>query len=131
MRRQNISNGVGESLMEFYFLRISLKFQRTPELSVTEALLKSIVLQALRDLHGEYGASIAVEVLEYKEVTNQSYSFVIKILECDLVKVWSGLTLLGTYNGVSTMFSVEKVSRCLKDSNDDGVNGVIQQLFQK
>jgi len=29
------------------------RFQRTPELSISDALLKSIVLQALRELHGE------------------------------------------------------------------------------
>ena len=118
------------------------KFERIPDLTITDTLLKAIIVQALLDLHGEvcfisfpiclhlsliqYGAAIVVEVLEYKELTKKSYSFIIKIparwvgllstlvtLNCDsnLVKVWSSLTLLGCYNGVATMFLIHQVSK--------------------
>lgn len=96
--------------MDVYYLQGTLKFERTPDFTINNALLKTIIVQALLDLHGEYGASTVVEVIEYKELTKKSYSFVIKIPASNLVKVWSSLTLLGRYNGVTTMFTIHQVT---------------------
>ncbi|XP_006169229.1 ribonuclease P protein subunit p14 isoform X2 [Tupaia chinensis] len=68
---------------------------------------KQLLLSALKDLFGEVGAALPLDVLTYEEET---LSAVLRIRSSGLVKLWSSLTLLGSYRGKKCAFRVIQVS---------------------
>ncbi|NXI85701.1 RPP14 protein, partial [Rhipidura dahli] len=62
------------------------------------AQFKQLVVTALRELHGEVGAALPVDVLTYEEKT---LSAILRVISSGLVKLWSALTLLGFYQNRS------------------------------
>ncbi|OXB78705.1 UNVERIFIED_CONTAM: hypothetical protein H355_002670 [Colinus virginianus] len=65
--------------------------------------LKQLVLAALRELHGEVGAALPVDVLAYDE---KSLSAILRVVSSGLVKLWSALTLQGSYQNRRCAFRV-------------------------
>ncbi|NXV73113.1 RPP14 protein, partial [Atlantisia rogersi] len=70
------------------------------------AQFKQLVVSALRELHGEVGASLPVDVLTYEEKT---LSAILRVISSGLVKLWSALTLLGVYQNRRCAFRVLQV----------------------
>ncbi|NXF78664.1 RPP14 protein, partial [Sclerurus mexicanus] len=67
------------------------------------AQFKQLVVTALRELHGEVGAALPVDVLTYEEKT---LSAILRVISSGLVKLWSALTLLGFYQNRRCAFRV-------------------------
>ncbi|NXR39598.1 RPP14 protein, partial [Zosterops hypoxanthus] len=75
------------------------------------AQFKQLVVTALRELHGEVGAALPVDVLTYEEKT---LSAILRVISSGLVKLWSALTLLGFYQNRRCAFRVLQLfSSCL------------------
>uniref|UniRef100_A0A8B9QAM7 Ribonuclease P/MRP subunit p14 n=1 Tax=Apteryx owenii TaxID=8824 RepID=A0A8B9QAM7_APTOW len=70
------------------------------------AQFKQLVVTALRELHGEVGAALPVDVLTYEEKT---LSAILRVTSSGLVKLWSALTLLGFYQNRRCAFRVLQV----------------------
>ncbi|NXJ10232.1 RPP14 protein, partial [Odontophorus gujanensis] len=93
------------SAAQHYYLRVRL------ELSDGAARpgapqLKQLVLAALRELHGEVGAALPVDVLAYEE---KSLCAILRVVSSGLVKLWSALTLQGFYQNRRCAFRVLQV----------------------
>ncbi|XP_073206991.1 ribonuclease P protein subunit p14 isoform X1 [Lepidochelys kempii] len=71
------------------------------------AHFKQLILSALKDLHGEVGAALPVDVLTYEEKT---LSAILRVSSSGLVKLWSALTLLGSYQNRKCAFRVIQTS---------------------
>ncbi|XP_064931672.1 ribonuclease P protein subunit p14 [Columba livia] len=71
------------------------------------AQLKQLVVSALRELHGEVGAALPVDILTYDEKT---LSAILRVISSGLVKLWSALTLLGSYQNRRCAFRVLQTS---------------------
>ncbi|XP_013035674.2 ribonuclease P protein subunit p14 [Anser cygnoides] len=71
------------------------------------AQLKQLVVAALRELHGEVGAALPVDVLTYEEKT---LSAILRVVSSGFVKLWSALTLLGFYQNRRCAFRVLQTS---------------------
>uniref|UniRef100_H0ZFS4 Ribonuclease P/MRP subunit p14 n=1 Tax=Taeniopygia guttata TaxID=59729 RepID=H0ZFS4_TAEGU len=71
------------------------------------AQFKQLVVTALRELHGEVGAALPVDVLTYEE---KSLSAILRVISSGLVKLWSALTLLGFYQNRRCAFRVLQTS---------------------
>ncbi|TRZ21940.1 hypothetical protein HGM15179_005229 [Zosterops borbonicus] len=87
---------------EHHYLRVRLEL---PDGGArpNAAQFKQLVVTALRELHGEVGAALPVDVLTYEEKT---LSAILRVISSGLVKLWSALTLLGFYQNRRCAFRV-------------------------
>ncbi|XP_010966623.1 ribonuclease P protein subunit p14 [Camelus dromedarius] len=91
---------------EHHYMKVRLEFQdRGVELNVAQ--FKQLLISALKDLFGEVGAALPLDILTYEEKT---LSAILRICSSGLVKLWSSLTLLGSYKGKKCAFRVIQVS---------------------
>ncbi|NXN27920.1 RPP14 protein, partial [Nycticryphes semicollaris] len=91
---------------EHHYLRVRLEL---PDGGArpSVAQFKQLVVSALRELHGEVGAALPVDVLTYEE---KSLSAILRVISSGLVKLWSALTLLGFYQNRRCAFRVLQTS---------------------
>ncbi|XP_015224519.1 PREDICTED: ribonuclease P protein subunit p14 [Cyprinodon variegatus] len=75
---------------------------------VSSVELKSFIITCLKGLHGEVGAALDVGVLKYEEET---LTALLRVQSRGLVKLWSSLTLQGSYQNQACAFRVLQVSR--------------------
>lgn len=68
---------------------------------------KVIITQAMREMFGLAGVSITVDILKYNEVRREA---ILRVPQSGLVKLWSSLTLLGTFQDKSCAFRVIQIS---------------------
>ncbi|XP_028302183.1 ribonuclease P protein subunit p14 isoform X2 [Gouania willdenowi] len=69
--------------------------------------LKNFIITGLRTLHGQAGAAINFDVLKYEE---DSLTAILRIYSRGLVKLWSSLTLISSYENHNCAFRVNQVS---------------------
>ncbi|XP_074054979.1 ribonuclease P protein subunit p14 [Macrotis lagotis] len=97
---------VYRSPAQHHHLKVQLEFQdHGPRL--TDAQFKHLIVSALRDLFGEVGAALPFDVLTFEEKT---LTAILRICSSGLVKLWSSLTLLGSYQNKKCAFRVLQVS---------------------
>ncbi|KAI1294950.1 Ribonuclease P protein subunit p14 [Halotydeus destructor] len=88
---------------------VSLEFGgRVPELSAKQ--FKIIILSALKDAHGDYGASIPVNILKFRPRDCRSY---IQFPTKHYSLLRSGLALLSSAEGKACAFRFNKLAYCL------------------
>ncbi|XP_051028894.1 ribonuclease P protein subunit p14 [Acomys russatus] len=97
---------VYKSPSEYHYMKVRLEFQEQG-VELNAAQFKQLLVSALRDLFGEVGASLPVDVLTYDEKT---LSAILRICSSGLVKLWSSLTLFGAYKNKKCAFRVIQVS---------------------
>ncbi|MXQ83125.1 hypothetical protein E5288_WYG018704 [Bos mutus] len=91
---------------EYHYMKVHLEFQ-DGGVGLTAAQFKQLLISALKDLFGEVDAALPLDVLTYEEKT---LSAILRICSSGLVKLWSSLTLLGSYKGKNCAFRVIQVS---------------------
>ncbi|XP_049718801.1 ribonuclease P protein subunit p14 [Loxodonta africana] len=91
---------------EHHYMKVRLEFQEHG-IGLNAAQFKQLLILALKDLFGEVGAALPLDVLTYEEKT---LSAILRICSSGLVKLWSSLTLLGSYQGRKCAFRVMQVS---------------------
>ncbi|XP_068010320.1 ribonuclease P protein subunit p14 isoform X1 [Melanerpes formicivorus] len=94
------------SAAEYQYLRVRLELPDGVT-RPTAAQFKQLVVSALRELHGEVGAALPVDVLTYEEKT---VSAILRVISSGLVRLWSALTLLGFYQNKRCAFRVLQTS---------------------
>lgn len=87
-------------------MKVCLEFQEQG-VALSAAQFKQLLVSALRDLFGEVGAALPVDVLTYDEKT---LSAILRVCSSGLVKLWSSLTLFGVYKSKKCAFRVIQVS---------------------
>ncbi|XP_019508360.1 PREDICTED: ribonuclease P protein subunit p14 isoform X1 [Hipposideros armiger] len=91
---------------EHHYMKVCLEFQDCG-VGLNAAQFKQLLISALKDLFGEVGAALPVDILTYEEKT---LSAILRICSSGLVKLWSSLTLLGSCKGKKCAFRVIQVS---------------------
>ncbi|XP_036594905.1 ribonuclease P protein subunit p14 isoform X2 [Trichosurus vulpecula] len=91
---------------EYHYIKVQLEFQ-DHGFRLSDVQFKQLIVLALRDLFGEVGAALPFDVLTYEEKT---LSAILRVCSSGLVKLWSSLTLLGSYQNKKCAFRVIQVS---------------------
>ncbi|KAM9134090.1 ribonuclease P protein subunit p14 [Pangshura tecta] len=91
---------------EHHYVKLRLEFQGGG-IRLNAAHFKQLVTSALKELHGEVGAALPIDVLTYEEKT---LSAILRVPSSGLVKLWSALTLLGSYQNRKCAFRVIQTS---------------------
>uniref|UniRef100_A0A452GFN8 Uncharacterized protein n=1 Tax=Gopherus agassizii TaxID=38772 RepID=A0A452GFN8_9SAUR len=91
---------------QHHYMKICLEFQGGG-IRLNAAHFKQLIISALKELHGEVGAALPVDVLTYEEKT---LSAILRVPSSGLVKLWSALTLLGSYQNRKCAFRVIQTS---------------------
>ncbi|CAM2116561.1 ribonuclease P protein subunit p14 [Caretta caretta] len=97
---------VFKNASEHHYVKVCLEFQEGG-VRLNAAHFKQLILSALKELHGEVGAALPVDVLTYEEKT---LSAILRVSSSGLVKLWSALTLLGSYQNRKCAFRVIQTS---------------------
>uniref|UniRef100_A0A8D2ZPF4 Ribonuclease P/MRP 14 subunit n=1 Tax=Scophthalmus maximus TaxID=52904 RepID=A0A8D2ZPF4_SCOMX len=69
--------------------------------------LKQFIISGLKSLYGEVGAALTFDLLKYDE---DKLTALLRVYSRGLVKLWSSLTLLGSYQNQACAFRVLQVS---------------------
>ncbi|XP_056293522.1 ribonuclease P protein subunit p14 [Pseudoliparis swirei] len=85
-------------------VRLALEDEST-RLSAVE--LKQFIITGLTSLYGEVGGALTFDLLKYDE---DSLTAFLRVYSKGLVKLWSSLTLLGSYQDQACAFRVLQVS---------------------
>ncbi|KAJ8259882.1 hypothetical protein GJAV_G00174520 [Gymnothorax javanicus] len=78
----------------YHYMKICLIWE-SDERRLSAAEFKQMVVSAMKDLYGEVGAAFPFDVLKFEEV---AFTAVLRVYSSGLAKLWSALTLLGTYH---------------------------------
>ncbi|XP_047440031.1 ribonuclease P protein subunit p14 isoform X3 [Mugil cephalus] len=90
----------------YHYLKVCLVLEdETTRLSAVE--LKQFIITGLHSLYGEVGAALTFDVLKYNE---NSLTAHLRVHSRGLVKLWSSLTLQGSYQDQACAFRVLQVS---------------------
>ncbi|CAB4005510.1 Ribonuclease P subunit p14 [Paramuricea clavata] len=94
---------------EYYYLKCVLEQEEngTIKYIVLERVkLKSLIVNALKQLHGLVGAAITVDVLKCEKTSGE---IILRVKSSDLIKLRSSLTILNNYNGTPCRCNVKQV----------------------
>ncbi|XP_048878026.1 ribonuclease P protein subunit p14 [Brienomyrus brachyistius] len=97
---------VYKNASEYHYMKISLIFEKEGK-RLEAAFFKQLIISALRDLYGEVGAAFPFDVLKFDEA---SLTAILRVYNSGLVKLWSALTLLGSYHNEPCAVRVTQVS---------------------
>ncbi|XP_070758314.1 ribonuclease P protein subunit p14 [Enoplosus armatus] len=90
----------------YHYMKVCLVLQdESTRLSAVE--LKQFIITGLKSLYGEVGAALTFDLLKYDEDT---LTALLRVYSRGLVKLWSSLTLLGSYHNQACAFRVLQVS---------------------
>ncbi|KAM4612877.1 ribonuclease P protein subunit p14 isoform 1-T1 [Polymixia lowei] len=90
----------------YHYMKVSLVLENdSTKLSAIE--LKQFIITGLKNLYGEVGAAFPFDLLKY-DVDSQTA--LLRVYNRGLVKLWSSLTLLGSYQDQPCAFRVLQVS---------------------
>ncbi|KAK2906755.1 hypothetical protein Q8A67_005740 [Cirrhinus molitorella] len=90
----------------YHYMKISLVLESGRK-SISEAQFKQLIICGLKDLYGEVGASFPFDLLKFDW---DKLTAILRVYNSGLVKLWSALTLLGSYENVACAFRVTQVS---------------------
>ncbi|NP_001018528.1 ribonuclease P protein subunit p14 isoform X2 [Danio rerio] len=90
----------------YHYMKISLVLEKENR-NISDAQFKQLIISGVKDLYGEIGASFPFDLLKFdpKELTG-----ILRVYNSGLVKLWSALTLLGSYQNEACAFRVTQVS---------------------
>lgn len=90
----------------YHYMKVCLVLEdESTRLSAVE--FKQFIITGLKNLFGEVGAALSFDLLKYDEDT---LTGLLRVGSRGLVKLWSSLTLLGSYQNQACAFRVLQVS---------------------
>uniref|UniRef100_A0AAY4BYC9 Uncharacterized protein n=1 Tax=Denticeps clupeoides TaxID=299321 RepID=A0AAY4BYC9_9TELE len=89
-----------------HYMKIGLVLE-SGERNIGAVQFKQLIVSAVRDLYGEVGGAFNFDVLCYDE---SALTAVLRVYNSGLVKLWSALTLLGSYKNKLCAVRVMQVS---------------------
>ncbi|XP_049894932.1 ribonuclease P protein subunit p14 [Epinephelus moara] len=97
---------VSKNASPYHYMKVCLVLEdESARLSAVE--LKQFIITGLNSLYGEVGAALNFDLLKYDEDT---LTALLRVYSKGLVKLWSSLTLLGSYQNQACAFRVLQVS---------------------
>lgn len=95
-------------MSNYYYLDISLRLEDPQE--VTPAFFKKNIVEALKKLFGEIGASVTIDILKFNPKTLRA---IIRVPKSHYIKLRGSLTLCGRYEGHKCIYIVHKATPLL------------------
>ncbi|KAK5871966.1 hypothetical protein PBY51_012703 [Eleginops maclovinus] len=90
----------------YHYMKVCLVLEdESTRLSAVD--LKQFIISGLHSLYGEVGAALNFDLLKYDEETLTAF---LRVYSKGFVKLWSSLTLLGSYQNQACAFRVLQVS---------------------
>lgn len=92
---------------DFWYIDVSLAFNDPWRKNLDVAHFKMQIVKAVKQLFGELGAAIPVDVMKYNQATGRA------VLRCptkNYVKLRCSLTLVSTFEGQKCVFKIHKAS---------------------
>ncbi|XP_034440371.1 ribonuclease P protein subunit p14 [Hippoglossus hippoglossus] len=90
----------------YHYMNVCLVLEdESTKLSAVE--FKQFIISGLKSLYGEVGAALSFDLLKYNE---DKRTALLRVYSRGLVKLWSSLTLLGSYQNQACAFRVLQVS---------------------
>ncbi|XP_034005814.1 ribonuclease P protein subunit p14 isoform X2 [Trematomus bernacchii] len=90
----------------YHYMKVCLVLEdESTRLSAVD--LKQFIISGLDSLYGEVGAALNFDLLKYDKDTLTAF---LRVYSKGLVKLWSSLTLLGSYQKQACAFRVLQVS---------------------
>lgn len=96
-------------MSQYYYLDVTLVLE-IPEVGVPRAFFKKNIVEAVRKVFGEVGASVNIDILKYNSLTLRG---IIRVPKSHYIKVRSSLTLCGRYEGQRCVYIVHKATPLL------------------
>ncbi|XP_073700819.1 ribonuclease P protein subunit p14 [Garra rufa] len=90
----------------YHYMKISLVLESGSK-CISEAQFKQLIICGLKDLYGEIGASFPFDLLKFDR---NELTAILRVYNSGLVKLWSALTLLGSFENEACAFRVIQVS---------------------
>lgn len=90
----------------YHYMKVCLVLEDAST-RLTAVELKQFIITGLKSLYGEVGAALNFDLLKYDEETLTGF---LRVCSRGLVKLWSSLTLLGSYQNQACAFRVLQVS---------------------
>ncbi|XP_034249613.1 ribonuclease P protein subunit p14-like isoform X2 [Thrips palmi] len=97
-------------MSDFFYLDVSLNFDNKTDVQVDDICFKNYINSAIRDLHGDFGLGVNVDLLKYEEDKRRG---IIRCPARDYVKIRGALTFCGKLDGKFCRFLVHQSSGLL------------------
>ncbi|XP_071809465.1 ribonuclease P protein subunit p14-like [Asterias amurensis] len=97
---------VSKGSAEYFFLKVAIEFVDSG-ISTDSLTFKLVVTKALKELFGDAGAAIPVDILGFLDQTMEA---ILRVPGRSVVKLWSALTLLSECGGEECAIRVKQVS---------------------
>jgi len=94
---------VSKGPLPYVYMRVRLEFDERHEMDINSVEFKAILLQSLKDLHGEVVKSIQADIMKYNPKKKEA---ILRVPHDGHVKLWSALTCFGKYSDVDCAFRV-------------------------
>ncbi|CAG9766290.1 unnamed protein product [Ceutorhynchus assimilis] len=104
-------------MSNYYYLDIKLILANPEE--VTPAFYKKNILEAVKQLFGETGASIPIDILKFNSETLEA---ILRVPKSHYIKIRSSLVLSGKYEGIRCIYSIQKSTPLLLALQGDSRN---------
>ncbi|KAL1513009.1 hypothetical protein ABEB36_002497 [Hypothenemus hampei] len=82
----------------------------TKAVEVTPVYLKKNILESVKQLFGEVGASVNIDLLKFN---SQTLEGILRVPSCHFIKLRASLVLSGYYEGIQCTYLIKKTSSLL------------------
>jgi RNase P/RNase MRP subunit POP5 len=96
--------------LQHFFLKVGIHYEVE---SLTAPSIKAMIVQAMKELYGQVGSSITIDVLRVESGESSDYTVLLRVPYSEVSRVWSALTVAGSYNGRTLLIHVIKISASL------------------
>ncbi|KAI5607571.1 ribonuclease P protein subunit p14 [Silurus asotus] len=96
---------VYKNISEYHYMKINLVCEKQRK-TLSPEQFKQLIVSGVKDLYGEVGAALPFDLLTFDKST---LSAVLRVCNRGLVKLWSALTLIGTYENEPCAFRVSQL----------------------
>ncbi|KAM9444456.1 ribonuclease P protein subunit p14 [Clarias gariepinus] len=97
---------VYKSISEFHYMKIYLVCENSNK-TLSPEQFKHLIISGVKDLYGEVGAAFPFDLLTFDQ---SELSAILRVYNRGLVKLWSALTLIGSFENEPCAFRVAQVS---------------------
>ncbi|XP_003429659.1 ribonuclease P protein subunit p14 [Ornithorhynchus anatinus] len=91
---------------KYHYMKVQLEF-RDSGARLNAAQFKQLIISSLKGVFGEVGAALPLDILTYEA---KALLAILRVSSSGFVRLWSSLTLLGSYQGRKCAFRVIQVS---------------------
>ncbi|XP_074037046.1 ribonuclease P protein subunit p14-like [Leptinotarsa decemlineata] len=97
-------------MTNFYYLDLSLKFEKDYDEEVIPVYFKKNIIEAVNELFGEVGSTVSIDVLKFNHIDKRG---ILRVPNSQYVKLRSSLTLSARHETNICRYIIHKASPSL------------------